>query len=288
MRIVYLLTSLGMGRAERQVLVLAARMVQPGHRVAIFALGPRLSEEWPTAIDVIHLDMLRNPASVLAGLMRARLLLKDFQPDLIHSHSFHANMIARWLKFSTPAKVISTVHNLYKGGWHRMIACRLIDFLSVRTTAVSTAAAERFVRLKAIPKRKSIVATNGIDTAEFAADTERRAQMRAAMSAGKSLIWLSAGRIASAKDIPNLLRAFALVRATQPAAQLLTGGEGEPTASCSPRRGSECLWPRGRDHGYAEPAAVRAPEESGLHAQRPEHDTPALALASNRRVKTRT
>jgi glycosyltransferase involved in cell wall biosynthesis len=231
MRIVYVLTSLGMGGAERQVLALAARMAERGHAVAIMVLRPQVSEEWPTALDVIHLDMRRNPVSVIAGMMRGRRFMKGFRPELIHSHSFHANFVARLLGFSTQAMVISTVHNVYEGGWHRMFLYRLTDFLSVRTTAVSTAAAERFVRLKAVPKRKCVVITNGIDTAEFAPDTERRLHMRTAMSAGENFIWLTAGRIAPAKDIPNLLGAFALVRAAHPTAKLWIAGEGEPIAA---------------------------------------------------------
>jgi len=231
MRIVYVLTSLGMGGAERQVLALAARMAERGHTVAIIVLRPRLSEEWATALDVIHLDMRRNPVSVFAGVMRARRFLKGFRPDLIHSHSFHANVVARLIGISLPAKVLSTVHNVYEGGWHRMLAYRLTDFLSVRTTAVSGAAAERFVRLKAVPQRKCMVVTNGIDAAEFAPDQGRRVRMRVAMEAGESFIWLTAGRIAPAKDIPNLQRAFALVRAAHPATQLWIAGEGEPMAA---------------------------------------------------------
>ena len=231
MRIVYVLTSLGMGGAERQVVALAARMADRGHAVAIMVLRPRLSQEWPTTLEVIHLEMRRNPISVLAGMARARRFLKQFQPDLIHGHSFHANIVARLLSVSASAQVLCTVHNVYEGGWHRMIAYRLTDFLSVRTTAVSNSAAERFVRLKAIPKQKCLVVTNGIDTVEFAPNTGRRSQARSATTAGTDFVWLTAGRIAPAKDIPNLLRAFAQVRAARPSAQLWIAGEGEPTAS---------------------------------------------------------
>jgi glycosyltransferase involved in cell wall biosynthesis len=232
MRIVYVLTSLGMGGAERQVVALAERMAERGHAVAIMVLRPRLSEEWPTALYVVHLDMRRNPIGVLAAMARGRSFLKQFQPDLVHSHSFHANIVARLLHLiHRSAKVVSTVHNVYEGGLHRMIAYRLTDFLSVRTTAVSNVAAERFVRLKAIPKQKCLVVTNGIDTAEFVPSPDRRAQARAAMSAGEDFVWLTAGRIAPAKDIPNLLRAFAQLRATHPAAQLWIAGEGVATAA---------------------------------------------------------
>jgi glycosyltransferase involved in cell wall biosynthesis len=231
MRIVYVLTSLGMGGAERQVLDLATRMAAGGHAVSIMVLRPRLNEEWATVLDAVHLDMRRNPISVLAGMVRARHFLRQFHPDLIHSHSFHANLIARLLKLLVPStKVLSTVHNVYEGGVHRMIAYRLTDFLSVRTTAVSTVAVERFVRLKAVPKQKCIVITNGIDTAEFAPDPERRTRVREEMGAGDDFIWLTAGRITAAKDIPNLLRAFAQVRATNPTARLWIAGAGDSMA----------------------------------------------------------
>ena len=226
MRIVYVLTSLGMGGAERQVLAMAGRMAERGHAGARMVLRPRRKEEWPTTLDAVHLEMGRTPFSVLAGLARGRRFLKEFHPDLVHSHSFHANFVARMLKVLVPGPaVLSTVHNVYEGGWRRMLAYRLTDGLSRRTTAVSEAAAERFVRLKAVPRYKCVVLTNGIDTAEFAPRAERRAQMRTGMGARGEFIWLTAGRIAPAKDYSNLLRAFAEVRAARSDARLWIAGE---------------------------------------------------------------
>jgi glycosyltransferase involved in cell wall biosynthesis len=226
MRIVYVLNSLGMGGAERQVLALAGRMAGRGHTVALLVLRPKLAEEWPTSIDVCHLEMKRNPASLLAGLVKGRRFLLEFHPDLVHSHSFHANIMARLLKVFVPATtVLSTVHNVYEGGWLRMTAYRLTDGLSSRTTLVSEEAARRYLRLKAVPQRKCLVLANGIDAAEFAPDPERRARMRGQMGAGSAFIWLAAGRMAPAKDYPNLLRAFARVQATCPETQLWVAGE---------------------------------------------------------------
>ncbi len=182
MRIVYVLTSLGMGGAERQVLALADRMASRGNTVALLVLRPRLKEEWPTPLNVIRLEIRRTPFSVLAGILRGRRFLRDFKPDVMHSHSFHANIVARLLKVLVPDTVVlSTVHNVYEGGWLRMAAYGVTDALSYRTTAVSQAAADRFVRLKAVPNRKCIVVTNGIDTAEFIPDAARRCSMRARM-----------------------------------------------------------------------------------------------------------
>ena len=106
-----------------------------------------------------------------------------------------------------------------------MVAYRLTDGLSRHTTAVSQAAADRYVRLRAVPARKISLLANGIDTTEFAPSLERRTRMREEMGAGEEFIWLTAGRIVAAKDYPNLLRAFAFVRAAVPSVCLWVAGE---------------------------------------------------------------
>jgi glycosyltransferase involved in cell wall biosynthesis len=232
MVIVYVLTSLGMGGAERQVLALAERMAARGHGVKLLVLRPQLKEQWPAALPVIHLDMRRTPWSVLKGFSRARRFLRGYRPDLVHGHSFHANLVARLLNgFARRPAVLSTVHNVYEGGLHRMIAYRLTDFLCARTTAVSTAAAKRFVRLGAVPKKKCVVVTNAIDILEFSPIPDRRKYTRAVLLAGEDFVWIAAGRLVAAKDFPNLLRAFALVHAAIPNARLWIAGAGETTTA---------------------------------------------------------
>jgi glycosyltransferase involved in cell wall biosynthesis len=225
MRIVYMLTSLGVGGAERQALAVADRMAHRGHEVAILVLSPRLVDEWPTNLPTVYLNMRKTPVSFQAGLVQARRFLRGFRPDLLHSHSFHANIVARLLKLLVHStKTVSTVHNIYEGGQLRMLAYRLTDSLADRTTVVSQASADRFIRLKAIPRKKCLVLTNGIDIAEFTPSKERRTNTRAEMGAGDSFIWLAAGRLVPAKDFPNLLRAFKLVRAANPNTHLWIAG----------------------------------------------------------------
>ena len=227
MRIVYVLTSLGMGGAERQALAVADRMAERGHSVALLVLRLPIPQQWPTAHSIVYLNIRKTPLSLLAGLAHARRFLLAFRPDLLHSHSFHANMVARVLKLVVPsANVLSSVHNIYEGGWGRMLAYGLTDWLACRTTAVSQAAAERFVRFMAVGRRKCVVVTNGIDTAEFAPDSARRERMRSEMGLDAEFIWLAAGRIVPAKDYPNLLRAFAQLRQCRADARLWIAGEG--------------------------------------------------------------
>jgi glycosyltransferase involved in cell wall biosynthesis len=232
MRIVYVLTSLGMGGAEKLALALANRMEKRGHEVALLALTPPVSEEWPTTLRKVHLGMRRTPVSLIAGLARAQHFVSDFQPDLLHSHSFHANLFARLLKLSTSRTVVlSTIHNVYEGGWLRMLAYRLTDRLSRQTVAVSEAVARRFIECRAVSARKCAVIPNGMDVSEFVPDANRGKRVRVELGLGAepgiaAFVWIAAGRIAPAKDYPNLLRAFALVREQRLDARLWIAGDG--------------------------------------------------------------
>lgn len=229
MRVVYLLNSLGVGGAEKQALAVAERMVARGHAVALLVIMPRLAEEWPTAIPAVHLNVRKTPGGVLTALKRGRDFLREFRPDLVHSHSFHANIFARLLRLISPRFVVlSTVHNVHEDGWWRMAAYRMTDRLSSRTVAVSEAAARHFTRQMAAPPRKCAVILNGIEVETLASDGKQRARMRADMGVGAAnaeFVWLAVGRVVPAKDYPNLIRAFAQVRERWPDARLWVAGE---------------------------------------------------------------
>ncbi len=235
MRILYILTSLGIGGAEKQVVALAERMAARGHVVALLVLV-HAEEEWPVKLPVMRLNLRKTPLGIVRGLSFASDFLLLFRPDIRHSHTFPANIFTRLLAWRLRSKtrekaplpvVLNTIHNVTEGGWHRMFLYRATDRFAHKTTAVSAAAAERFIRLHAVSAGKMQVLTNGIDTDEFAPDRARRKQTRAEMAAGGAFVWLAVGRLAPAKDYPNLLRAFAQVRATHPGARLWIAGEGD-------------------------------------------------------------
>jgi glycosyltransferase involved in cell wall biosynthesis len=227
MRIVYMLASLGVGGAEKQVLALATRMAARGHIVMLVTLLPTATEEWPTSLPVIRLNLHRNPFSLVRVLGHACSIIRRLKPELIHSNSFHANIITRLVSpFAGQPIIVSTIHNVYEGGWLRMFAYRLTDGLCARTTTVSQAVADRFVRLKAVRAEKCAVVLNAIDLGEFTPGPARRGSTRAAMDGQQKFIWLAAGRITPAKDYPNLLRAFARVLKSHPNAFLWIAGQG--------------------------------------------------------------
>jgi glycosyltransferase involved in cell wall biosynthesis len=95
---------------------------------------------------------------------------------------------------------------------------------------VSQAAADRYIRLGAVPRRKCSVILNGIDVHEFAPNGEGGARIRAELGVSAAdeeaeFVWIAVGRLAPAKDYPNLLHAFAEVRSGRSDARLWIAGD---------------------------------------------------------------
>ena len=208
-----------------------------GHVVTLLVLK-HADQEWPVTLTVLRLFLRKRLKSLLRGLRVARRYLELFKPDLVHSHTYPANLFVRLLRLGSLADlsrlsgsagpaVVNTIHNVYEGGWLRMLAYRLSSRLVDAVTAVSTAAAERYVQIGAVPADKMRVLTNGIDVRMFSPDVPCRLAMRAKMGASDHFVWLAAGRLAPAKDYPNLLMAFALVEVERPGTLLWIAGEGD-------------------------------------------------------------
>ena len=226
MRIAYMLTSLGIGGAEKQVIALARRMAARGHDIALIVLRPRVPREWQTDLLVVRLDITSSPGTLAAGFMSARSFLRQFQPDLLHSHTYPANVMARTLRATASVRtVISTIHNVYEGGPLRTLTYTLTDPFAAHTTAVSQAVADRYIKIGAVPRRKCTVVTNGIDSDRFALGVTQGTRGREFMFAENRFVWLSAGRPVPAKDFDNLISAFRRVRAQQPETELWIAGE---------------------------------------------------------------
>jgi glycosyltransferase involved in cell wall biosynthesis len=225
---------LGVGGAEKQVIALAERMSAKGHSVALVVLK-HAEEECPVKLPVLRLNLRKTPMGVLRGLGFAHKFLLLFRPDILHSHTFPANIFARLLRVSLHIKVsmrgtvpvvINTIHNVYEGAWHRMLLYRITGAQADAVTAVSSAAAERFIQLGAVPRSKISVLTNGVDLDSFTPDSKARRTKRAEMHAGGAFVWLAVGRIVPAKAYPNLLRAFAQVQRAHATVTLWIAGEG--------------------------------------------------------------
>ena len=217
-QVVLLTTNLARGGAETQVAGLARGLKRRGWDVSVISmLEPTAFEEELTAagVAVFSLRMQPGAASPL-GFLRLLALLRRLRPQVLHSHMFHANLLARVARLLYPAPVlISTLHSIAESGresgkikWRDRLY-RLTDSLSDVTVAVCNAVAERHSDARAVSKKRLRVIPNGVDTRVFRPDAERRERMRRELRLGTEFAWLAVGRLMWKKGYETMLRAFA-------------------------------------------------------------------------------
>jgi glycosyltransferase involved in cell wall biosynthesis len=233
-RIVFVITTLGMGGAETQLVRLATGLKGRGWQVSVVSLIPMeyIAKDLEQAqIPAVSLHMKPGSPDPRAVLALARYLRAQ-KPQIVHTHMVHANLLGRVARLLASVPVlISTAHNVNEGSRWREIAYRLTDPLCDLTTQVSQAGLERYVGVGAVPMNKIRFVPNGINSHEFSPDPHLRAKLREELGWEGQFIWLAVGRFAEAKDYPNMMQAFAKVHALQPEARLMIAGLGEQMES---------------------------------------------------------
>ena len=229
MRILFLSTSMGMGGADQQILILARAMRARGHQVRIVALaplGPMGLEAQAEGILVESLE-LRRSFRQLPRLLKLVGIMRAWRPDVVHSHMVHANLLAGAIRPLTrvPA-LVSTIHSINDGGRLLRLAGRVASRAVDRFTIISRLAAEHYIAMGAVPAHLLQVIPNAVDTDRFRRVPEARAAIRRELGLGDEFVWLAVGRFEEAKDYPTMLAAFALLGRTRPMSRLVLVGKG--------------------------------------------------------------
>lgn len=227
-RVLMLSTGFDMGGAERQIADLSKALVERGYEVKIVSLTPLghlAAQARSQGLDVqsVYAGRKANPA-MLFQLYR---VMRQWQPDIVHGHLIHANILSRIMCVLIPVPVvISTVHSYNEGKRWARTAYRLTERWVDKTVFVSGMSRKRYLKMGAVQASKTEVIPNGIDFSGFCPNHADRSRARAELGVGDRFVWLAAGRLEKAKDYPTMLKAFAEVLQVWPHADLLIAGEG--------------------------------------------------------------
>jgi glycosyltransferase involved in cell wall biosynthesis len=217
-QILYIIGQLGFGGAERQLLYLVQRLDRSKYRPVICVLSAGIvipefqSAQVPIVILKRHLP--RFDATRVLGLLR---LIRERQPDLIHSSMMAANVYACLAGMITRVPVIASERSAdphfytMKHAFDRGVERLLIPH-AARLIANSWAGADIAVRRTGIEPGKVEVIYNGVDLTPF--DEKRELQKFPSdlvLRPGVSTIGL-VGSINECKDYGTFLHAMKLLR----------------------------------------------------------------------------
>ncbi|TCM64371.1 glycosyltransferase involved in cell wall biosynthesis [Acinetobacter calcoaceticus] len=231
MKILYVITGLGGGGAEKVVADMADQMYQRGHQVKIAYLkGEIVVRPKHHEIELIYLG-LEGLNCFKHAYMNYKLLIQKFSPDVLHAHMVHANIFSRLSRVFCPVrKLICTAHSNNEGGKLRMLAYKLTHSQADLTTNVSYSASKCFEELGAVPRNGIKTIYNGIDLLRFnnkVATLDKKEKLNIDPI---TKMFLAVGRFHQAKDYPNLILAFSILKNTlKPAVlpKLYIAGDGE-------------------------------------------------------------
>jgi glycosyltransferase involved in cell wall biosynthesis len=227
MKILFVVTGLGVGGAENIVVNLADKAKSLGHNVSIVYLTG-VANLTPKNKDIpLHSLGMRNSMDFFKAAIGLRKLIKQYEPDVVHSHMVHANILSRLVRLLVRfPRLVCTAHSTNEGGFLRMLTYRITDKLADITTNVSVEAVKVFESKGAVPPGRMVSVPNGVDTTRFIQNIVMRENARSEFGLKELFTLVAVGRLEPEKDYTNLLHAFRLIVDQKNYVHLLIAGGG--------------------------------------------------------------
>jgi glycosyltransferase involved in cell wall biosynthesis len=255
MRVLHVITGLGVGGAEHQLRLLLRHLPHDREVVTLTNPGAVADAIRFDGTPVHHLGMRGNRD--LAAVPRLARLIRTGRFDLVHTHLYRACVYGRIAaRLAGVRAVVATEHSLGDGlieGRPTSAGVRALylttEKLGRATIAVSGTVRDRLCEWGVRPGRIHVV-PNGIDPAEFRFDPELRWQTRTRLGIPASARVVGGlGRLAPTKRFDLLIRAMTGV----PGATLLLVGDGPARADLEAlvgdlRLGDRVIFAGGTDH----------------------------------------
>ncbi len=246
MKILYLISSLGRGGAEHGLLTLARSLVERGDTVDVAYIRERpVSLEGEFTEFGVEAVLLAGPFGRAGLVQRAVRLIRQRQPDIVHTMMSEANLIGRVAGLLTGTPVVSSLINETYGRDQQAAPGRPLWQLHLAQGA-DVVTARRVVRFHAvtrwvadimaprlrIPRERIDVVARGRDPDSLGRKSpERRERIRQSLQLPPGAeVLLSVARQDHQKGLDVLLNAMPAVLAERPEAHfLLAGRPGDAT-----------------------------------------------------------
>jgi len=250
-RLLYLIDSLAPGGAERSLAALAPAYRARGVDLEVASLRDRRGVQGELETAGARLWSLTGGGGRVGAIRRARALIRERRPDLVHTTLFEADVAGRIGARLAGVPVVSSLVNEEYGPEHlgnprlrqwKVRGVQVVDAatarLTVRLHAVSVPVADVMARRLRYPRARIDVVPRGRDPAALGDRTEsRRRQARTALDlADDDRVVLAVCRQDHQKGLDVLVESIARLRGGGARVQLLVAGrEGDQSTRLASR-----------------------------------------------------
>lgn len=239
-RIVFIITSLTTGGAERSLVELLSRLDRNTFECCVICL--QNEGNYGSIVEGLGIPLtclkMGGLGSIPSALVRLRRIVQNFAPHIVQCWMYHANFFATLACLGLPYKQLlwNVRNSLIAPGttptitrlvvWASGILSKLLPmriiYNSYRAEHIHT-----HRPLVAFSRYKSLVISNGFDTSEFRPNPELRVSVRRELGLSPSQYLVGIfGRSHPVKDHPTFVRAAAYVARQIPNAHFLMCGAG--------------------------------------------------------------
>ena len=224
----FVISGLERGGAERQLIIAANGLASRGWRVTVLSYLPFSERSLRAEVDEssVRLASLNATGGLgrLVGMARTAGAVRKACPDVVVGFMFHGIMAARVAGRIGGARAVVSAVRSELDGRQRERALGVTNRMTDAVTVMSKGLASRLVERGVADRARLAVIPNAVELGRYA-PRERREKIRQALGVGgDEFVWLAAGRLASEKDFPGLMRAFASLGERQ--ARLFIAGDG--------------------------------------------------------------
>jgi glycosyltransferase involved in cell wall biosynthesis len=228
LRVLFVVSGLGLGGAERQIVLLSRELVRAGHDVGIYTLTQKSTRTDELAGSGVDLVMDHKRQRLDFGVVaRLRRHILAWRPDIVHGFLYDGDIYSRLAGCGTRVAVLNSERNddyalslVQRMGYH------LTGLLCDGIVANSHAGARFARRLHRIAEDRVHVVWNGIDLQEINARLERSAQPARAIFPEPGVKRLCmVGAIKPQKDYELALRVMRRLLDEDPAWRLICVGD---------------------------------------------------------------